>query len=588
MKRWISLILLIAANGLFLALVLGPGGAAFEPLAARLALFAGVTVVTMLALKLSLPQQGWLGLFCAAGVLNATLYQLLGGDSSGLLRYVNDYPLSLGWSESSRYYYASLFFSKFIYGVAVPPPILHPSRYLMQAAAFIIPDAPLWFHRLWQVLLFDVTALATAWLLARRLKRLAGEMRPGWVFIGFAFLFLLQGPVYYHLLIMPMIILWAADSRRLGRTLLVVLLAAAWAGISRVNWLPVPGMLAATLYLLEMPLPWPDGAQRKVQAVVRYALPPLLWVLLGTLTGYLVQAGYKTWSGNPLEYFDSSFSSQLLWYRLWPNVTYPQGIVRTTLLASLPLLAVLFVRLLPRLRAINALRWLGLLAMLIVLLLGGTLVSLKIGGGSNLHNLDAYFVLSLVIGAYFFFQRCAWDWPPTRPLPGWWRFLDHLALLPLVFIPVGFVVALGGPLPNRDAASAWQTIAAIQQQVDSADGEILLMRERHLLFLGDLKNVPLVTEPEYEVVFAMEMAMADNQPYQQALRRDLTGHRFALIIGEPTPPQLLGPYHQFGEENDAWLINIAGWIDCTYEPLAEFPAEGLVVWTPRAKNLCSQ
>jgi len=38
---------------------------------------------------------------------------------------VSTYPFSLGWSEASRYYYASLFLSKQIYGIDTPPSVLH-------------------------------------------------------------------------------------------------------------------------------------------------------------------------------------------------------------------------------------------------------------------------------------------------------------------------------------------------------------------------------------------------------------------------------------------------------------------------------
>jgi hypothetical protein len=80
---------------------------------------------------------------------------------------ISDYPLSMGWSETSRYYYASLFLSERIYGMEIPPPALHPSRYLLQAIPFLINDTSLWFHRFWQVFLWISLPLLTAYLLAR-------------------------------------------------------------------------------------------------------------------------------------------------------------------------------------------------------------------------------------------------------------------------------------------------------------------------------------------------------------------------------------------------------------------------------------
>jgi hypothetical protein len=62
-------------------------------------------------------------------------------------------PFSLGWSEGSRYYNASLFLSESIYGEQLPLPVLHPSRYLMQALPFFLGIRSILVHRVWQVLL---------------------------------------------------------------------------------------------------------------------------------------------------------------------------------------------------------------------------------------------------------------------------------------------------------------------------------------------------------------------------------------------------------------------------------------------------
>jgi uncharacterized membrane protein YhaH (DUF805 family) len=51
-------------------------------------------------------------------------------------------------------------------------------------------------------------------------------------------------------------------------------------------------------------------------------------------------------------------------------------------------------------RDLSRLSWLFLLAELLILFVGGLLVSMKIGGGADIHNMDAYAVLLLVITAY--------------------------------------------------------------------------------------------------------------------------------------------------------------------------------------------
>jgi hypothetical protein len=88
----------------------------------------------------------WWKCFLAAALLETCIYIVV-----SLLPEISTYPLTLGWSETSRYYNASLFFSQRIYGISTPPTVMHPSRYLMQAVPFLFPDSPLWLHRAWQV-----------------------------------------------------------------------------------------------------------------------------------------------------------------------------------------------------------------------------------------------------------------------------------------------------------------------------------------------------------------------------------------------------------------------------------------------------
>src|SRR5512140_1276007 len=82
---------------------------------------------------------------------------------------VTDYPFSAGWSEASRFYYASLPFSSSVYGERLPLSVWHGTRYFLQSIPFIVPGLPLWFHRLWQALLWLGISGLTSWSLIRRL-----------------------------------------------------------------------------------------------------------------------------------------------------------------------------------------------------------------------------------------------------------------------------------------------------------------------------------------------------------------------------------------------------------------------------------
>src|SRR5690606_5449018 len=111
----------------------------------------------------------------------------------------------------------------------------HPSRYLLLSLPFVIPDSSLFFSRLWQIALWLITSLAAGLALSRRFQLKLPALMVGTLWSA---LVLLQGPVYYHLLVSVIIILWGFDRRRFWKTLLVVTLSSIWAGISRVNWVP--------------------------------------------------------------------------------------------------------------------------------------------------------------------------------------------------------------------------------------------------------------------------------------------------------------------------------------------------------------
>jgi hypothetical protein len=547
----------------------------------RLAIFSILAVGGAYIFRRTWPQHGWGTALLVTSLGYTAAYKL-----ASFIPDVSSYPFSLGWSEGSRYYYASLWLSRQIYGLSVPPSVLHPTRYLLQAFPFLIPGASLWFNRFWQVVLWVGTSALTSWLLVRRLA-LTGRKKPLVIALSmflWGFIFLFQGPVYYHLQFMVILILWGFDRQHFWRSLILVLIASLWAGISRINWLPVPGLVAAALYLME--------ARVEEKSIIRYLIPPTVWVLAGTVIGYASQFAYQHWSGNPQSWFGSSFTSDLLWYRLFPNATYPLGILLSALLVSLPIIGLIFIRLINRWQEFHFIRLVGLAAILGVLFAGGVLVSVKIGGGSNLHNLDAYLTLLLVIGSYIYFER----FEPDKPIPQdengqvdaplasntALHAAENIFIAGALIIPLYFTLTTGGQLPKHDFASAQaalQTINIATQQVASQGGEVLLISQRHLLTFDQIQNVPLV--PEDELVFLMEMAMSDNRPYLDAFNQTISSQRYKMIVSEPLVIQYQGRNHSFGEENDAWVARVSEPVLCYYQPSVKLDAVGVVLYTPR-------
>lgn len=546
--RWLALAGAAALMPLFPAAVMSDYGRYLENWFTRGALFLLLVVVCAWLLAVWKQQKDWLALLpfsllAAALVSNVAFY----------FPAVTDYPFSLSWSETSRYYNASLFFDRKLYGVDLPWPHRDATRYLMQALPFLLDNSPLWLHRLWQVLLSISFPLLGGYAIVRRLK--TGNTTESILLTIWASLFLFQGPVFYPLLVMVAAVAWGFDAGRFWRSSAVVVLASIWAGWTRVNWIPMPGLMAAAYYFLERP-----AGGRDLKQMGRYLWQPVVWVIAGGLTGLGAQSWYIANSGLDPSIFQSSFTSALLWYRLLPNPSYALGILPSILLVTLPALLVLLLS--HRVwREWHWFRWLGLGAILLVLLLGGLIVSVKIGGGTNLHNLDAFLVVLLIVVVYFFTQTAVdSSGSGISYRPGWL----HVSLL--LLFPALFAVGYGSPAPELDKKAAFQILDELQAHVDEAvrdGGEVLFISNRHLITFGYIQGVEIVHD--YENLLLMEMAMANNQDYLNALEIDMKAQKFSLIVNNPFPVIYKAPKkYSLAQENNIYLRRVNPRVLCYY------------------------
>ena len=474
-------------------------------------------------------------------------------------------PFALGWSEGSRFYNASLFASESLYGIRLPLPVLHPSRYLMQALPFFVGIRSILFHRIWQVVLWLGMTIWGSWLLAKRFTATT-KVSLLWL-TALLFLFFFQGAVYYHLMVCVVLVLLGYKKDKPLRTLIFVLLASAWAGISRVNWMPVPGLMAVALYLLDTPL---DGKKW-----IKYLAWPVIWVIGGFAVAYLAKQGYIAISGEDPTLFDSAFSSALLWRRLWPNATFFLGIVPAILLVMLPGSGLLWLKFRQKnLPALHWLQWLGLAGILGAFFSGGLVVSVKIGGGGDLHNLDGFLVFwALIVGVLLGMSSNANQPEKDLEKSQSWRFWLTMA----VIIPAFFAFMRSGSWSFNAAQSQGTDLADLKSAIavlEDKGGDVLFISERHLLTFGELD---LAVVPEYEKVFLMEMAMGNNQPYLNAFRQKLEDHAFVAIISDPLSTNIQGSNRGFADENNAWVEQVV------LPMLAEY--EGVLSWRDGEINL---
>ena len=510
----------------------------------------------------------------------------------GYLPEISAYPFSLAWSEASRYYYASLPFSQSLFGIQIPLSFLHPTRYLLQSLAFLAPDGGLWFHRFWQVFLWLALSSLTGWALARRFPRL--NLAEKIALTLWSALFLLQGPVYYHLLICVILVLFGFDRRKFWKTMVFVVLGSAWAGISRVNWIPVPAMLAAAMYILETPVCEDQTAgsglwngieawmtRRGWPAVYRwlhYLWPPLAWgaaggaAALGSYAAYLLVSGHEDTSK-----FNSTFTSALLLYRLLPSATSGIGVLPIILLVSLPLLAAVIGNWYFRRAGWHWLRIFGLSAMLLLLFAGGLVVSTKIGGGSGIHNLDAFLTLLLVVATSMLLGKAA---PETRTRAGVWK--PWPLLLAITALPVVLGINIGDPFVRRDFAQAEYDLNKLNKIVQqyAPEGEILFITQRQLQMFDLVPGVKMA--PDYELLTLTEMSISHNQAYFDQFYQDLKNHRYALIVANQQNTVIKNSKKDsFAEENNAWVEYVAQPLLKYYQEKMFFDTQGIQLLVPK-------
>jgi hypothetical protein len=272
---------------------------------------------------------------------------------------------------------------------------------------------------------------------------------------------------------------------------------------------------------------------------------------------------------------DNALNQGLLWYRLLPSATYGQGVLPGLLQAIVPILVVLVYLLVTRKWHLHIWQNLVVGGVLLAFLVVGLIVSTKIGGGGDLHNMDM-----LLIGLVFV-SVIAWKnggnevFIASKSL----SVLIQVVLLVLVILPGGRYLRDMKPLQQQTTEEEVKiALDIIREQVrlTKEDGQVLFMDQRQLLTFGYVE-APLVVN--YEKKYLMDQALAGNEVLFQQYYQDLAEGNFDLIISEPLHTQQRGSEFVFGEENDAWVYWVSAPTLCFYEeiPTPNFMRESVKV-----------
>jgi len=510
---------------------------------------------------------------------------------------VTDFPLSLTWSEGNRIWDYSVLFGRDLYLYPADQPIqayIDRGRQSLWGLPFLLPNVTILQVRLWSAVVFTLPYAVLGWVLFR-----SPEIKSrAWILAGFwVMLFLTQGPIYTPLVLAATLV---ALTRRwpLWVGLPIIFAAGYYAQMSRLTWMFAPGIWAAMMGINDYPLALSKEKLKNWGIVAAYGLAGLLggfgisgWRRLRSYLGQVsantppaglpesTQATVDAAVTIPQSSSSSAITDQaLLWSRLWPNPTYREGVLLGLALAIGPLLVLLVYLVVSKRWRLNFWQILGLSLPITAFMAVGIVISVKIGGGSNLHNLDMLLVALVFVAAF------AWERSGYQAIInfGEERLWLQIMILILIAIPAFYPVidALPLELPPNDRVE-W-TLEIIQEESDKAvgaGGEVLFMDQRQLLSFGFIENVPLVAD--YEKKKVMDKAMSGDAEYFTEFYQDIADQRFALIITEPQNIRYATAADDWSEENDVWVEWVTIPLLCHYEPIHEIKKTSVWILRPR-------
>lgn len=557
---------------------------------------------------------------------------------------VTDYPLSLFWSEGNRIWDYSILFGRNLYDYPPGQPIyayIDLGRQILWGLPFLLPGASILVIRLWDSLLSTIPYAILGWAMFYPVHLFSSTAPKSrtlgiWILCGlWTFVFLYQTGIYTPLVISAILVAIAWNSS-IWIAFPLIALSAYYATITRYTWMFAPTFWAGMIVLgetipgvtssklLNRKMPWRHffvfisagllGSSINLwqRNIIRIPENINWWVVGFCLVAALIifiihrfetQKRYieLLWKGllvalsitaivsvfmvgkGVLNSVGSSVTRQpLLWYRLFPNPTYPPGILLGFLIVVGPLITLLLYCVWKGRWRIDLLQRIIILGTLLVFLVVGIVASLKIGGGGDLHNLDMFFI------GILFAASLAWKAGGNKLIG---QLNQHsiwikTIIILLIVIPVLQPILNIRPLEIPSDKEVNNIIGTIQTEIDHAksEGGILFMDQRQLLTFGYIKNTPLI--PEYEKKLIMDQAMSGNSGYFKQFYEDLARHRFSLIISDPLKVDLTKNkknIHRFDSENDVWVQWVAEPILRFYKPIVTYKKWGLQLLIPNDK-----
>ncbi len=510
---------------------------------------------------------------------------------------VTNYPFSLGWSEGNRMWDYSMLFAKHLYDIPAGQSaevLLDLGRQFIGGVPFIIPNLSIEMERAWlaTTIILPYLLLGFAAFHFDRANFKVWFLASLWVLI-----FLKQGPIHPPLVLCAAVValLWKKPLW-ISLPLIAVTSYLAWA--SRFTWLFAPGMWIGMLELASAALQNKQLGKSAWLRALSLGLTGMAAGLLGPqFINLIPQSSINT--AVTLESTSEMASVQsLLWYRLLPNATYGVGIVVGLLIAVLPLIFILLYLAREKKWQINIWQAAAIVAPLSAFLVVGLIVSAKIGGGGDLHNMDMFLIGLMFAGALAWYNGGR-EWIQNS---GAINATMKIIIVLFLIIPAlsslrqlrshhfgedtGWLITLTdapdekslGMLPTQETVD--KALQKIQVEVSRAkqEGEVLFIDQRQLLTFGYIKDVPFI--PAYEKKVLINEALSANAKYFAPFYADLAAQRFSLIVSQPLHENVQDSADSFGEENNAWVKWVSTPILCYYEEKITVKEVGVQLLVP--------
>ncbi len=446
-----------------------------------------------------------------------------------ILNHVTDYPFSLFWSEGNRIWDYSILFGEGRYLVDSTEPLYaftSQARSFLWSLAFLIPGLKIQSYRLWDALVKTLPQLIFVAILIWNERKRIGKVGT-FIFITWGFVFLAQGSIYAHIMLPAIITILAVKNKKIFISIILVGFAAYFAQIDRLHWAFAPGLWAGLYSLLLISDPKLSFKNWK------QLNKPVLLGLAGLFGGVLIPIGinFLQNSGGGSEAFSSipsAFSQVLLWDRLLPNLTYGFGIILGITFAALPLYLLIVLLARKRVWKFNRFQNMCIAIIAVAFLVVGLIASTKIGGGADLHNLDLFILVSVIVLST---ASDFWGWISNNGINFSWA---GLIICVFFIFPSLYMFRSGNRLLLPQANEIDGILAAIQEAADDtweSGGEILFMDQRQLITFDLIQNVKMIDDFDKKVLIN-ELFHPDSN-YIDGFHQDIQNQRFMYIVSDP-------------------------------------------------------